>query len=365
MKQSQILYSLSFLLISFVSLGQEKSQMDFVETEHDFGEIKESDGPAIYEFEFVNNRDTPIIISGVKASCGCTTPAWSKEPVLPGEKGFIKAQYNPRNRPGSFRKTLTVTANVESGRVYLYIKGKVIPRIKTIEEKLPFLIGDIRMKSRVLNFSRITTKEIVEKSFDVYNAGEDTLQFLDKIDGPDFVKISFSELKIAPKQTVQMLVTYNPDHKNNLGLNDHGISIYTNEKDNAKKDITVRATISEYFKPLSDEEKAAAPKLLIEERMKDLGNVSTDATKVETFLLTNSGKSKLNIRKIDSNCSCIVATVEDKNIKPGQSTSLTVTFNAAKRRGRQTKSVTIYSNDPLDPTQMVTVKTMVVSGNKN
>lgn len=89
---------------------------------HDFGTLGE--GPnAEHEFSFTNTGKEPIIINQVQASCGCTTPTWSKEPVLPGQKGSVKAVYSTQGRPGNFTKTITVTSN--AGVKVLTIKGNV------------------------------------------------------------------------------------------------------------------------------------------------------------------------------------------------------------------------------------------------
>lgn len=89
---------------------------------HDFGMIQE--GPqAEHEFEFENKGNEPLIISNVSASCGCTTPSYSKEPVLPKKKGTIKAVYNTQGRVAPFTKTITVTTNF--GVKVLTIKGEV------------------------------------------------------------------------------------------------------------------------------------------------------------------------------------------------------------------------------------------------
>lgn len=344
-------------------VGQEKPVMEFIETEHDFGEIKEEDGPAVFEFSFINNGEKPIVLSNVKASCGCTTPAWSREPVMPGERGFVKAQYNPRNRPGTFRKSLTITSNAVPARSYLYIKGKVIPRVKTIEEKLPYKVGGLRMTNQTFNLSRITTQKPVERSYDIYNAGEDTIRIQDNVMTPSFIQLKFENKILAPKQTGQMSIWLDPGSADGLGLTDNSVVFYTDEKENAQKSISVRATIQEYFGNLTEEELTNAPSLQIAERMKDLGKMTSGTTKTETFELKNVGKTDLNIRKVETNCSCLKAELKKENIKAGSSVELVVTFDSARRRGRQTKSVTIYSNDPKDPTQMVTVKTQVVATN--
>ncbi len=98
------------------------TDMAFVKETHDFGTIPE--GPkAEYEFKFTNKGSEPINIQKVQASCGCTTPSYSKEPVKPGEVGTIKAVYNTQGRPAPFNKTITVISN--AGTKVLYIKGTV------------------------------------------------------------------------------------------------------------------------------------------------------------------------------------------------------------------------------------------------
>ncbi|MCE7865142.1 MAG: DUF1573 domain-containing protein [Bacteroidetes bacterium CHB5] len=92
-------------------------------TTHDFGKVKQGT-PVTHEFKFTNTGKVPLVITNVQASCGCTTPAWTKEPVMPGGQGFIKATYNAAS-VGAFNKTVTVTANIEAGFVQLTIKGEV------------------------------------------------------------------------------------------------------------------------------------------------------------------------------------------------------------------------------------------------
>lgn len=89
----------------------------------DFGKIKQGT-PVTHEFKFTNTGKVPMIITNVQASCGCTTPDWSKEPIAPGQKGFIKATYNAAS-VGAFNKAVTVTANIPNGSVQLFIKGEV------------------------------------------------------------------------------------------------------------------------------------------------------------------------------------------------------------------------------------------------
>ncbi len=97
----------------------------FVEETWDFKDIPQST-PVTHIYEFENTGKDPIIISQVTASCGCTTPEWTKEPVMAGKKGTVKVTYNAA-KEGTFTKTVTILSNVGNPK-YLTIKGNVLSR---------------------------------------------------------------------------------------------------------------------------------------------------------------------------------------------------------------------------------------------
>ncbi len=98
------------------------------EVEHNFGTIKEEDGPQTYKFEFTNKGTEPLFITNVQASCGCTATDYTKEPVKAGEKGYVSATYNPQNRPGQFNKSITVTTSEPQPTTVLRFSGVVTPK---------------------------------------------------------------------------------------------------------------------------------------------------------------------------------------------------------------------------------------------
>jgi len=98
----------------------------FDKYKYDFGTIKENDGKVSTVFIFTNLGDSPLLISKVDASCGCTTPEWTREPVLPCEQGYIKATYNPVNRLNFFERSLTVYTNGIPSKIVLTIQGTTI-----------------------------------------------------------------------------------------------------------------------------------------------------------------------------------------------------------------------------------------------
>lgn len=118
---------LALVVLPVIAFSQ-KAVVEFEKTDHDFGNVQQSDGNAVYDFVFLNTGDAPLILTNVKASCGCTTPVWTKDPVAPGQKGTIKVSYDAGNRPGGFNKSITVSSNAEVATVVLTIRGNVIPK---------------------------------------------------------------------------------------------------------------------------------------------------------------------------------------------------------------------------------------------
>jgi hypothetical protein len=90
----------------------------------DLGEIPQGK-PKSLDFEFKNTGKTDIIITNVKASCGCTATDYTKTPIKPGQTAKVTATYNAANK-GAFSKTVTVTTNAEEAPKTLTFKGTVI-----------------------------------------------------------------------------------------------------------------------------------------------------------------------------------------------------------------------------------------------
>lgn len=99
----------------------------FNEMEYDFGTIDE--GKVIeHEFKFVNEGEAPLVISNITASCGCTSPNWTKTPVKPGEEGFVKVVFNSTAKTGTQAPTVTIQANTNPNVTRLRLKGNVTPK---------------------------------------------------------------------------------------------------------------------------------------------------------------------------------------------------------------------------------------------
>ncbi len=123
----RIIFLLTALVLSLSALSAQQKQavISAKETVYDFGEIKEADGKVAHTFVIENTGDAPLVLTRVIASCGCTTPEWTKEPIAPGKSGDVKITYNPVGRPGVFAKAISIYSNGKKGSFILTIKGKV------------------------------------------------------------------------------------------------------------------------------------------------------------------------------------------------------------------------------------------------
>ena len=108
--------------------GDEKAaEIKFETVSHDFGTFSQNDPVVKCSFSFTNVGTAPLIIHQAIASCGCTVPTYTKEPIKPGEKGTIEVTYNGKGKlPGPFRKSITIRSNAkDTGIVRLSINGEM------------------------------------------------------------------------------------------------------------------------------------------------------------------------------------------------------------------------------------------------
>ncbi|MCS7188167.1 MAG: DUF1573 domain-containing protein [Bacteroidia bacterium] len=111
------------------SPAEPPAKIRFDKMEHNFGKIREGEKVS-YRFKVTNPGTVPLRITDVKPSCGCTAPAWTKEPIPPGGEGFVEVIFDSQGRSGEQIKTVTVFANTDPPSHMLRFRGEVIPANK-------------------------------------------------------------------------------------------------------------------------------------------------------------------------------------------------------------------------------------------
>ncbi len=95
------------------------------ENHFDFKDIKKGE-KVEHTYEVTNTGKNPLIISSVKPGCGCTTPKYTKDPILPGQKGTITLGFDSSNFDGAINKQAEVYANVDKAPILITFSGNVI-----------------------------------------------------------------------------------------------------------------------------------------------------------------------------------------------------------------------------------------------
>ena len=144
-----------------------------------------------------------------------------------------------------------------------------------------------------------------------------------------------------------------------MGFISDNVTFQTDTVVTERNEFYILSTIEEFFPEMTAEELDKSPKLSINERVYDFGRVKEGEIVPVEFTLMNDGNGKLNFRKIKSNCSCVTYEIDTQNLKKGRSIVLKVLFDSKDRRGNQYKTITVFSNDPVSPTQMITIKGVV------
>lgn len=166
-----------FLLVAFMpylAFGQ-KAKIEFEKTSHNFGTISENGGKVTYNFVFKNTGNTPLILTNVRAGCGCTVPEWNRQPVAPGTSGSIKVSFNPQGRPGSFVKSVTVNSNSSTPVISLTLRGNVSRKPMGPYDAYKYTAGPLRLTTSNINFGAIKHTDVAEKNIELINT--DTKRF--------------------------------------------------------------------------------------------------------------------------------------------------------------------------------------------
>ncbi|MCT4613655.1 MAG: DUF1573 domain-containing protein [Marinifilaceae bacterium] len=318
----------------------------------ELGKFKEEEGPKTVKYEFKNNGSVPILIRNVNASCGCTTPTWSKEPIPPKAKGFIEVKFDPKNRPGGFEKSISVYANTQPAYTVLKLKGRVIPREKTPAERFPTNYFGLRMRSSSIPFTRVKNNQTKRSQIAIYNDSKEDIK-LEFDNYRKYIKIKMEPEVLKPKQKGFIVASFDASVKNQFGASYDYIRANINGDENKRVRFLCTASVVEDFSKLTPEQRINAPKVRFNTKTVDFGEAIAGEKKTVEFIIENRGKDDLFIRRIRPTCGCTSLAPTKKVLKSGESIPLKVVFDTRGKRGRVNKTIYVTTNDPSNPTSIL------------
>lgn len=341
---------LCFTILFSVAYAQDKSspQIKFVTNSHDFGQIKEVDGTVSYVFEFKNISDKPFIINYVLSSCGCTTPEYNKEPIMPGRTGNIKVAYNPEGRPGVFNKDIVVVSNNRNNEDVLDIKGNVVARPRTIEDDFPLLYSDgLRLSGNSINIGNVARGYSHSGTLYLYNSSDKNLDISllhDKFS--DNVSLELSDKILKPKARAKITITYDLIKSQKYDVLNDTFDIAVNGTP-IKTQIHVKGVSIPDFSKSYDTEKV--PHIELSSMYYNFGTKNKNDILSYDFEVRNIGQRELVIEEIIPENKNITYSIDKKTIPIGEIAILKITLNANNSTGKVSGKVSIISNDMYDP----------------
>lgn len=328
-------------------------KVKFLSDTHDFGAFDENDGVVSCEFRYVNTGDEPLVIVAARATCGCTTPAYTKTPVEPGDTGVVEVKYNPSGRPGRFGKKVYVDFNTEIPRHTLMVKGVVIGSSNTLRGRYPIDAGPLKLRNSTLLMGEVTKGKSKSAFFEVYNATPDTLT-PEWSNLPEGLKVTTSTPAIAPGEQATYTFYLVPEADDMYGIYTDTLTLHPSPADEPIK-VDMVAIIDEDFSRMTPGQRANAPHIEIVERMVDFDIIDPDGGPVTgTFTIRNTGKDPLLLRRVYTTDRGVTVTASTDKVKKGKSATITVTADPQAIPSEILNArISVITNDPDNPTTVI------------
>lgn len=326
----------------------------------DLGAVLEENGEVTADFYFVNKADFPVFIEEVVTDCGCTAAEFTRDTLYKDKIGNVKIKFDPKSRGGTFSKMILVRTNIDTDGDSLFLEGVNVPLPENAEKHYKVKKEGLGFTFPVINLGTVFTDKPKVKPLDFYNFNEYPIQ-LNQVQQhlPKHIKVRMVPAVAQPHSRAVLEIEYDPVQNMELGFlqEEFKLSLLTFEKKEIA--MTLVTTVHEHFDPVPITEIDNLPKLKIKENEVDLQKIRPTNPVSRILTMENSGSQPLNIRKIVTNCNCLSYEIPKYDLEVGEKIDLVFTFDPRGRRGIDHKTLTIFSNDPLNPTQTVIIKSRI------
>ena len=342
------------ILFCFFLCSSAYANIDFENTFHDFGEIKEEDGTVSYDFKFTNTGEETLKIERVTTSCGCTSPDFTQE-VQPGESGYVTAQFNPSAREGDFSHFVSVFSNMHEGRLRLTIEGTVVDNKNNQEESkqaarpereksdFQYDFGSLKTNERHFFLGNLKEDEKdVRGAIQLYNPTEEDI-VIHEAEAPEHIKFRHLPITIEAGREGALTYFYDATKIGEYGLVHDGIRLHTTDEQNE----FIRSRIASKISPSIDQDDPANhPAIEFEKTSHDFGVVDEGDELETTFSFENTGNAPLEIERVMSSCGCAAGQPSQSILMPGDKATIDLYFDTSNRSGTNSVGVSMVTNDP-------------------
>lgn len=332
------------------------AKIEWDHTEHDFGAFDESMGPVTAIFTFYNTGDEPLIVSGARANCGCTTPKLSADIVAPGDSATLSVTYDPAGRPGRFEKRVYVDTNTEPKRSNLKIGGVSVGSPTSVIGRFPVEVGPLRLAHSATLLGNVKKGHIKSVFESGYNTSVDTIRPV-VTDIPKWLEVKVLSEKVPPGEGASFNFFVNSEKINEWDMVVDTVTIRPFKDSKEAYRMPVVVTVVEDFGNLTDKALAESPEISATPfRLQP--TEFTAPTVQATFTITNNGRSPLKIRRLYTTTAGVYFDAgRNLSVKPGKSRQITATISEEALGENDATNIvaTIISNDPLNPRTTVNI----------
>lgn len=329
---------------------QESASIKFDTQNWNFGDVEESGGNVSHIFTFTNISQRPVVVLDVSASCGCTSPSFSRKPVMPGAKGEISVVFDPINRPGKFSKGVSVRLS-SNERVSLNIEGNVIPRERSVDELYPFEVGaGLRLDSNFHAFSYLGRGDEAKATIVIYNTSDkDASIELRPTKSSGLLRVEAPQ-SIKAQALDKITLTYKVEEgSDRYGMLDDVFSVVVNGKE-SRTLISTHAIAVDKFLPIIDD--MTAPSCELSKNFIKFGELKHGSRIEDSSVeLVNDGEVELVVRAVEWKSSALTCSLKagDK-LKAGEKRKIRFAYDSSTSDyGVWVDRVSIITNDPERP----------------
>lgn len=304
--------------------------------------------PVTAEFVLKNDGHKPLVINNVLKSCGCTEVDYPKTGIAAGESFVIKAVYDAKQM-GSFTKQVCLYTNADEEPFILSMRGRVVGSVVDFAGSYDEMLGVIKSDAQEVEFDDVNRGDRPVQRIHIFNPTDEVMEPV-VMHLPDYLHAFVSPSKVAPRHSAEISFVLDSKKLRDLGLNQ--TSVYLGERPGDKiapeKEIVVSAVLLPGFDNMTPAKKALAPKMEMSTTDLNLGSFNGKKKLKGEILITNKGKSELDIRSMQMFTMGLQVNLKKSKILPGETVKMKVTAVAAdlkKSRVRHPR-ILMITNDP-------------------
>lgn len=284
--------------------------------------------PKHFSLGFTNKGDQPLLITEVRASCGCMDVSFPKDSIAPGAHSEIDVTFDAKLL-GSFYKEVEVLSNAMNDSAFIAIQGTVVTEVQDHSDEYPIDLGNVRLAENTVEFEDVNRGDKPTAELRLLNTDRTAFR-PELMHMPPYLSAECEPEDIPAGKSGTIRLTLDSEKLNGLGLNQTSIylSRYMGDKIGETNEIQVSAILLPSFADMDSTALAAAPVLSLSESSVKLTPVSGKKEVSHTILLSNTGKRDLHIQQVQVFNKAIGVSIADRTIRPGKSTKLKISVTA-------------------------------------